>query len=143
MLLLGVNIELTEQSMKDFCLIYNCRNIIRHKTCYKNSYIPKCIDLTMKNMPKPFQNLQQIEAGLSDFHKMCFIKRNRILSSIEAIKKFQMDLLSMISKMHLFSSRCYAEKLRKTFDITLKKLAVFETYMLEQTTHPSSIKLHH
>ena len=37
MLLGDFNVEQTEKHMKDFSLIYNCKNIIRDKTCYKNT----------------------------------------------------------------------------------------------------------
>ena len=35
-LLVNFNVEPIEKHMKDFSLIYNCKNIIRYKTCYKN-----------------------------------------------------------------------------------------------------------
>ena len=31
-------------TLPHFCLIYNCKNIIQEKTCYKNTGHPKCID---------------------------------------------------------------------------------------------------
>ena len=55
-LLGGFNVEPTEKHVKDFSLIYNCKNIIRNKTYCKNPENPKCIDLTMTNTPKSFQN---------------------------------------------------------------------------------------
>ena len=66
-----VNVESTEKHMKDFSLIYNWKDIIRDKTCYKNLEKPKCIDLVIIDMPKSFQNSQAIETGSSDFYKVC------------------------------------------------------------------------
>ena len=57
------NVEPTEIHKKDFSLTYN-------ETCYKNPENPKCIDPIITNMPKPFQNSQEVETGLPDFHKI-------------------------------------------------------------------------
>ena len=52
------------------CEIYNLKNIIREKSCFKNPNYPSCIDLIITNRPKSFQNSMVIETCLSDFHKM-------------------------------------------------------------------------
>ena len=83
--------------MKDFSLIYNCKNIIKDKTCYKNPENPKCIDLIMTN---------------------------HILFNIGLTRNVQMKLLSMISEIHFFNWENYLfEKLKKTVDVALKKHA--------------------
>ena len=64
------NSEPREQPMIDFFHVYNCQNIIKDKTCFKNPYNPSCIDLIITNKTKSFQNSTVIETGLSDFHKM-------------------------------------------------------------------------
>ena len=71
-ILLGdFNSEPCEQPMRDFChVVYNCQNIIKDKTCFKNPRNPLCIDLFIMNRAKSFQNSTVIETGLSDFHKM-------------------------------------------------------------------------
>ena len=70
-ILLGdFNSEPCEQPMRDFCHVYNCQNIIKDKTCFKNPHNPSCVDLFITNRPKSFQNSTVIETGLSDFHKM-------------------------------------------------------------------------
>ena len=56
--------------MRDFCHVYNCQNIIKDKTCLKNTHNPSCIDLFITNRPKSFQNSTVIETGFSDFHKI-------------------------------------------------------------------------
>ena len=57
--------------VSDFCEIYNMKNIIREKTCFKNTNNPSCIDLIIIKRQKSFQNSMVIETGLSDFHNMC------------------------------------------------------------------------
>ena len=50
MILLGdFDVEPTEKHTKDVSPIYNSKNIIREKTCYKNPENPRCIDLIIKN----------------------------------------------------------------------------------------------
>ena len=73
-LLLGdFNAEITESSMKEFCEIYNLKNLIKTPTCYKNLNHPSCIDLCLTNCPSSFCSSCVVETGLSDFHKMTLI----------------------------------------------------------------------
>ena len=64
------NSEPTEQAVRDFCQIYECKNLIKDNTCFKNREKPSCIDLIITNRTKCFQNSVTLETGLSDFHKM-------------------------------------------------------------------------
>ena len=66
-----LNAEPADTVVSDFYEIYNLKNIIREKTCFKNLDNLGCIDLIITNRPKRFQNSMVIETGLSDFHKMC------------------------------------------------------------------------
>ena len=61
----------SEPAISGFCEIYNTKNIIKEKTCFKNPENPTCIDLISTNRPRCFQDSTVIETGLSDFHKMC------------------------------------------------------------------------
>ena len=71
-LLMGdFNSEPNEPDISDFCEIYNTKNIIKEKTCFKNPENPTCIDLILTNRPRSFQDSTVVETGLSDFHKMC------------------------------------------------------------------------
>ena len=56
--------------MKYFCDIYHFKNLINIPTCYKNSLKPSCINLSLTNCSRSFQDTQVIETGPSDFHKM-------------------------------------------------------------------------
>ena len=62
--------DLLQKSQKDFCQIYGCKNIIKDKACFKNPINPTCIDLIITNRPKSFQEYEVTETGLSDIHKM-------------------------------------------------------------------------
>ena len=64
------NVEPNDATMKRFCQIYGCKNIVKDKTCFKNPINPTCIDLIITNRPKSFQEPEVIETWLSDFHKM-------------------------------------------------------------------------
>ena len=64
------NAEPDDPTLKNFCQIYSCKNIVKDKTCFKNPINPTCIDLIITNRPKSFQESEVIETGLSDFHKM-------------------------------------------------------------------------
>ena len=65
------NTEPTDTALSNFCEIYNLKNLIKDKTCFKNPNKPSCIDLIITNRPKGFQNSMVTETGLSDFQKMC------------------------------------------------------------------------
>ena len=64
------NADFANTAASDFFEIYNLKNMIREKTCFKNPNNPSCIDLIITNRPKGFQNCMVIETGLSNFHKM-------------------------------------------------------------------------
>ena len=69
-ILLGdFNSEPKEQYVKYFCYVYNCKNIIKENTCFKNPDNPSCIDLFITNRPACFNSSMTIETGLSNFHK--------------------------------------------------------------------------
>ena len=38
------NAEPDDVTMKNFCQIYGCKNIVKDKTCFKNPINPTCID---------------------------------------------------------------------------------------------------
>ena len=70
MLIGHLNAEPTEAAVSEFCEIHNLKHLIKNKTCFKNTTKPTCIDLTVRNRPKCFQDTVVFETGLSDFHKM-------------------------------------------------------------------------
>ena len=96
------NVGPNDFTMKNFCQIYGCKNIVKDTTCLKNHINPTYVDLIITNRPKSFQESEIIETGLSDFHKMSltvmrlfYNKQNRKSINIESIKIFPMKLLCM------------------------------------------------
>ena len=71
LILLGdFNVEPEEVNMLDFQNIYNLKNLVKQKACYKNPKYPSCRDLILTNNHRSFQNTNFFETGLSNFHKM-------------------------------------------------------------------------
>ena len=64
------NVEPSDATMKNFCQIYGCKNIVKDRTCFKNPINSTCTNLIIKNRPKSFQESEVIKTGLSDFHKI-------------------------------------------------------------------------
>ena len=54
--------------MKEFCLNYNLKIVIRTRTCFKNPETPSLTDYILTNFPKFSEFV--VEAALSDFHEM-------------------------------------------------------------------------
>ena len=70
-ILLGdFNAEVEEKNMSEFMSVYNLRNLVKQKTCFKNPENPLCIDLILTNSPRSFQNSNVFQTGLSDFRKL-------------------------------------------------------------------------
>ena len=65
-----LNSEPTESAVRDVYQIYDCKNLIKDNTCFKNPEKTSCIGLIITNRPKCFKNSVTLEMGLSDFHKM-------------------------------------------------------------------------
>ena len=70
-LLLGdFNAEMAVPSLKEFCNLYSLKHLIKKPTCFKNQDNPKVIDLLLTNRPRSFCNSNNLDTGLSDFHKL-------------------------------------------------------------------------
>ena len=137
-LLLGdFNAEPTTTTVSDFCEIYNLKNIIKDKTCFKNPSAPTCIDLMITNRPRSFQHSMVVETGLSDFHKMCVTVMktyyNKQKPSIVKYRKFKnfsndaflKDLKSLLSKFDN-EKNVPISSLKETVNRTLEKHAPFK-----------------
>ena len=111
-LLLGdLNSAVTENSLSDFCEIYNLENLIKEPTCFKSVDNPSSIDVMLTNKKSSFQNSMTLEVGLSDCHKMIitvlkrYFKKNdpitvnyRDFKSFDGIK-FRNDLIRKLEKI--------------------------------------------
>ena len=50
--LVDLNSEPTESAVRGFCQSYDCKNLLKDNTCFKNPEKPSYIDLIITNMPK-------------------------------------------------------------------------------------------
>ena len=99
-LLIGdFNSEIKEESMKEFCDIYNLSNLIKEPTCFKNPLNPSSIDVMLTNRARQFQNSHTVETGLSDHHKMTitvlktfFQKQSPTIVKYRDYKNFNVNL---------------------------------------------------
>ena len=64
------NAEEHETALKKFLQLYDLKNLIKDKTCFKSLHRPTCIDLFLTNCDKSFMHTKTISTGLSDCHKM-------------------------------------------------------------------------
>ena len=128
------NAEPADTVVSDFCEIYNLKNIIREKTCFKNPNNPSCIDLIITSRSKSFQNSMVIETGLSDFHKMCitvmkmyYSKQKPTIIHYRKFKDFNND--SFIKDLQTLLTKSFNEEaipfqaLRESVNVTLEKHA--------------------
>ena len=56
--------------MSEFMRRYKLKNLIKHKTCFKNPENPPCIDLALRNCPRSFQKSNSFEQLDLDFQKL-------------------------------------------------------------------------
>ena len=62
------NAEPEEESIAEFLILCNLKNLAEQNTCFKNPDKPKCIaDLILTNYPPSFQDTGVSETELSDF----------------------------------------------------------------------------
>ena len=59
--------------MSESLNMYNLKNLLSQKTCFKNPENPSCIDLILTKYSRSFQNNGVFETGLSVSHKLTFI----------------------------------------------------------------------
>ena len=64
------NLETSETALRNFCYLCKLKNLVSELTCLNNPDNLSCIDLFLTNCWRNFQDIQIIETGLSDFHKM-------------------------------------------------------------------------
>ena len=118
-------VEPNDATMKNFCQIYGCKNIVKDKTCFKNPINPTCFDLTITNRPKSFQEPEVIETGLSDFHEMS-------LTVKKAFYNKQKPKIVQYRKYKEFSNEAFMHELESTLSRfspwNMFSLISFETF---------------
>ena len=50
--------------------LYDLKNLVKEKTCFKSVENPSCVDLFLTNCYRSFQNTITVSTGVSDCHKM-------------------------------------------------------------------------
>ena len=98
-LLCDFNNEPEEKNTLNFVNTYHLKNIVKRKTCFKNTNRPSCIDLILTNSYRSFQDTCTVETGLSDFHKLVvtvlklyFPKQKPNIQTFRDYKRFQNSL---------------------------------------------------
>ena len=64
------NAEETDPVLGNFMELYDLRNMVKEKTCFKSVENPSCVDLFLTNNTNSFQNTMALSTGISDCHKM-------------------------------------------------------------------------
>ena len=65
-----LNVEGHNTFLKEFCDLYNLKNLIQVPNCFKNLNFPTSIDVMLTTLYRSFHNSCAIETGLSRFHTM-------------------------------------------------------------------------
>ena len=128
-LILGdFNSEPSESCMKEFCQLYNLKNLIIDPTCFKNPLNPSLIDLILTNKPKLFHQSKVIETGLSDHHKMT-------VSVLKTFFKKQAPICITYRDYKNFNRFLFHTELSQklnVMDVNCSNYALFETLFMEQ-----------
>ena len=64
------NVEETEIVLENFMELYDLKNLVKDKTCFKSVKKPSSVDLFLTNCSRSFQHTKAISTGVSDCHKM-------------------------------------------------------------------------
>ena len=56
--------------IKNFMELYDLKNLVKEKTCFKSVQNPSCVDLFLTNCNRSFQHTSVVSTGISDCHKM-------------------------------------------------------------------------
>ena len=93
------NSEVSETILKEFCEIYNLKNLVKGHTCFKNLENPSCFDLVITNRVKSFQKtynrngLIRFPHDDSNSFKVTLRKKQPSIIHIETTKVFRIKIL--------------------------------------------------
>ena len=62
------NVKSHKGFLKEFCDLYNLKNLIKVPTCSENPDFPTSMDVMLTTSQRGFHNSYATETGLSDFH---------------------------------------------------------------------------
>ena len=64
------NTKEDEEEIKNFMEVYDLKNLVKEKTCFKSIQNPSCVDLFLTNCNRSFKHTSAVSTGISDCHKM-------------------------------------------------------------------------
>ena len=94
------NVEVDEQNMKTYCDSYGLTILIKQPIYYKNLLHPKCLDLSLTNVPRSFQTTCVMETGVSDFHLVTLTAMRK------SFKKLKPRVINYRSYKHFLGKAC-------------------------------------
>ena len=147
LLLLGdFNSTVSEEAMKNFCEMYDLKNLIKTPTCYKNPDNPTSIDVMLTNRKSCFENSIAIETGLSDHHMMTISvlkvyhkKRSPVIKYYRCYKNFNMITFRSNLKysLEIFNANTMTyEDFKKIFMAVLDKYAPMKKKVIRGNNAP-------
>ena len=121
-----LNSQLSENSVNDFCNVYNLSNLVKEPTCFKNPDNPSSIDLFLTNRPKCFQSTMTMKTGISNFHKM-------VITALKIFYKKQKPKIIHQRNYKTFNNNLFKEELNNELlntDINNAELVEFTNTVL-------------
>ena len=79
------NSEPSEPAISDFCEIYNTKNIIKEKMCFKNPENWTCVDLILTNKQKGFSDFHKISVTIYYQCKNVLLQANTVCNYLQKI----------------------------------------------------------
>ena len=123
------NAEDAEPILSEFLEQYEAKDIMKSKTCFKNTDRPTCINLLLNNISHSFRNTMAISTGLSDFYKMIITVLESSFIKLKARETYYRDYKN-------FSTYSFRECLTLSLHSINKGFDSFEdTFMKTLKTH--------
>ena len=128
-ILTGDFAEPEKGNIPHFLYIYNLENLLKQKTCYKNSDSASCrdLDLIVTNCHESFLNTNLFKTGLSDLHEMTlsvlklhFPKRKSNIVSYRSYKWFRNNSFRCERDNRLFNYNLYSIEDHRSLNILFK-----------------------
>lgn len=125
------NSEPDETFMSDLMKLYNFKNLLKLRTCYKNAENPSYIGLFLINRWGCFQDNCVFETGISDFHKLVLTVLRNHLKKLEPkteecrpYEKFYNEEFRLILLNKLMCGDSQSKQLHDLIDSVLHFVAI-------------------
>ena len=115
------NDEVKETILMNFLELYNLRNLVADKTCFKSIMNPTCIDLFLTTCNNYFMHTK---TGVSDFHKM-------ILTVLKTTFKKSPPKVKLYRSFKTFDDNKFKNDLRQKLHSNCEDFFSFEASFLE------------